>query len=112
MLTNDEKLLGVRTELVILLPRLTPQYRKGVEACIQWLKEVEADITPADDGRPGQFEDATIKALPLYKRLIELAGEAEDRIDAPNTPKITNIRLRGQYTAFMKAAEMVKEIAE
>ncbi len=41
-----EKLEGVRTELTILLPRLTQQFRSGVETCIRWLKDVEANLKP------------------------------------------------------------------
>jgi len=49
MKTNDEKLEGVRAELTILLPRLTAQFRPGIETCLQWLKEVQADIKKDSD---------------------------------------------------------------
>lgn len=42
--TNEQKLDGIKAELTILLPRLTPQYRKGIETCIEWIDEVKADI--------------------------------------------------------------------
>lgn len=111
--TNVQKLDACISEFTILLPRLTDQYQASVKTCIQYLSDVKVDITPADDGRPGQFEDATIKALPLYKKLIELAGVAEDRSGkASKVIGFTKIKERGRYLAFIETAEMVKERAE
>ncbi len=55
--TNVQKLDACIAELTILLPRLTDQYQPSVKTCIEYLKDVRADITPADDGLPGQFEE-------------------------------------------------------
>ena len=107
--TNVQKLDACISEFTILLPRVADQYQASVKTCIQYLSDVKVDITPADDGRPGQFEDATIKALPLYKKLIELAGEAENLMEAPKLSSLSKIRQRGAHYAFTKAALMVKE---
>ncbi len=42
--TNVQKLDACIAEFTILLPRLTGQYRPSVETCIQYLKDVKADI--------------------------------------------------------------------
>lgn len=46
--TNDQKLEAVQCELTILLPRLSQQYRASVETCIQYLKDVRAELTDDD----------------------------------------------------------------
>lgn len=58
-------------------------------------------------------ENTTIKALPLYRKLIEKAGKAEDAASkAGKAIGFTKIKQRGRYSAFTEAAEMVKERAE
>ncbi len=58
-------------------------------------------------------ENTTIKALPLYKRLIELAGYADDAASKAGAAiGYTKIKQRGRYEAFTEAAEMVKELSE
>jgi hypothetical protein len=42
--TDAEKLDSVITELTILLPRLTPQFRGNIEYCIKLLKEVKGNL--------------------------------------------------------------------
>ena len=48
--TNDQKLEACIAEFTILLPRLTDQYRPSETTCIQYLKDVQADIKEKDDG--------------------------------------------------------------
>jgi hypothetical protein len=48
--TNVQKLDACIAEFTILLPRLTDQYRPSVTTCIQYLKDVKADIEVPDNG--------------------------------------------------------------
>jgi hypothetical protein len=47
-MTNQEKLISVRTELVILKSRLTEPYRANMDTCITYLQEVEDDLNGND----------------------------------------------------------------
>lgn len=48
--TNVQKLDACIAEFTILLPRLTDQYRPSVTTCIEYLKDVKADIEEKTDG--------------------------------------------------------------
>ncbi len=48
--TNVQKLDACIAEFTILLPRLTDQYRPSVKTCIEYLKDVKADVEEQANG--------------------------------------------------------------
>lgn len=83
--TPMEKLACIKIELVTLAPRLSQPYRKNIEGCIQYCRDLEEHLTIIDDDEEDTLHTLTLTVEEPYEldtiRQVLQNAEEEGEID-------------------------------